>query len=127
MKLTALVIDDSKIMRMMVMKTLNETGLAKFKFQEARDGQEAYSMFNPNKIDICFVDWNMPKMDGLQFVTKVRKIPGAAKVPLIFITSEKGVGRMDSAGEGGADSFITKPFTAEILKFKLQPILAKMK
>mgnify|MGYP005856926067 CR=1 FL=1 len=126
MKLTALVIDDSKIMRMIIMKLLNESGLAKFKFIEARNGLEALHLFNPEKIDICFVDWNMPKMDGLEFVIKARQMAPMKKIPMIFITSEKCIGKMDCAGEQGADSYITKPFNVDILKFKLQPIIERL-
>ncbi len=127
MVLRALVVDDSKVMRTMVKNSLDKTGLAKFKFTEAQDGADALQKFDPKNIDICFVDWNMPKMNGFDFALEVRGIRGTRHIPIVFITSEKTMGKMmDATDKAGANAFICKPFTVDELKHKLKPILDKM-
>lgn len=120
----ALVIDDSSVMRMMVIKGLTESKLANFEFVEATDGQDALEKMKYHPIDIAFVDWNMPNMTGIEFVTKVRqeeKLNGDAPLPLIMVTSERTIGKMQIAlDEAGADHFISKPFTVEELVYKLK-------
>ena len=64
-QLRALVIDDSRVMRNMVMKSLTETNLAEFEFTEAGNGQEGIEMFDADTTDIIFADWNMPGMNGI--------------------------------------------------------------
>ena len=129
MKLKALVIDDSGIMRKMVMKSLNETKLAEFEFVEAEDGQVALDKMKDNEINIAFVDWNMPNMTGVDFVKEVRKqerIADEDAIPLVMVTSEKTMGKVQEAlDEAGADTFISKPFTVEELKFKLKKPIQK--
>jgi two-component system chemotaxis response regulator CheY len=124
MKLKALVIDDSGVMRKMVMKSLTEAKLAEFEFVEAEDGQIALDKLKTNDIDIAFVDWNMPVMTGVDFVKAVReqeKISGDIAIPLVMITSEKTIGKVQEAlDEAGADSFISKPFTVEEMQHKLK-------
>lgn len=120
----ALVIDDSGIMRKMVMKGLNESKLAAFEFVEAVDGKDALEKLNANEIHIAFVDWNMPNMTGVEFVKEVRvleKSKGNDPMPLVMVTSEKTMGKVQEALDGaGADGFISKPFTVEELQHKLK-------
>ncbi len=116
MKLKALVIDDSRIMRKMVMKGLDSTGLAEFEYTEAEDGQDALDKFDPQKIDIVFADWNMPKLSGIEFAQKVRARGDNDHIPIIMVTSEKTMGKMEIAlDKAGADAYICKPFTPEDL------------
>ncbi len=124
MKLNALVIDDSGVMRKMVMKSLNEAKLAEFEFVEAEDGRIALEKMKGGEFDIAFVDWNMPNMTGIEFVKEVRqeeKRNSADSIPLVMVTSEKTMGKVQEAlDEAGADGFISKPFTVEELQHKLK-------
>ena len=127
MTLRALIIDDSRVMRNMVMQTLRKTDLAEFEFTEAEDGADALSKFHPKKTDIVFADWNMPKMNGIEFVREVRSNKKAAHIPIIMVTSEKSMGKVETAlDEAGASEYICKPFTPDQLKRKLAPILEGM-
>lgn len=110
-KIKALVVDDSKIMRSAVKRTLDQLMLAEFEYIEAMDGEDALEKFN-DEIQIAFVDWNMPKMTGVEFAKAVRQMPGTAHVPIIMVTAEKSMGKVDAAlNEGGANAYVTKPFT----------------
>lgn len=125
--LRALVIDDSRIMRNMVKDHLIRTELAIFEFTEAGDGAEAIDLFDPDKIDIVFVDWNMPKMNGIEFARHVRSLGYANHVPVIMITSESAEGRQESAYESARITcYITKPFTLDQVKEKVGPIVEKL-
>ena len=108
----ALVVDDSKIMRSQVKRALTQISFAKFEFEEAMDGVNALEKFNEG-IDMLFVDWNMPKMTGVEFAKAVRD-QGYSDIPIIMVTAEKSMGKVDKAlNEGGADEYITKPFTPD--------------
>jgi len=126
MNVNALVIDDSGIMRKLVMKSLGETRLAVFTFQEAKDGLEALALFKAGKFDMLFCDWNMPNMNGLDLIKRIR-YELKSKVPVVMITTE---GTMDKPEEalntGQVDSYIVKPFTAEAVGHKIAPLLQKM-
>jgi two-component system chemotaxis response regulator CheY len=130
-KLKALVIDDSGIMRKMVMQSLAKTGLAEFEFVEAGDGAEALALFDPNEFDIAFIDWNMPNMTGIEFVVAAKakiKQMDAEQIPLVMVTSEKTISKLEEAlDQAGADSFISKPFTVDELKVKLKKPIDKAK
>ena len=71
---SCLVVDDSRIMRTLVMQSLTKTKLAEFTFVEAEDGADALAKFDPAKIDIVFADWNMLNMTGVEFVKKGAQI-----------------------------------------------------
>ena len=111
-KIKALVVDDSKIMRSQVKRALDQSMIAEFEYEEAMDGEDALEKFN-DEIDMLFVDWNMPKMTGVEFARAVRD-KGYEDIPIIMVTAEKSMGKVDKAlNEGGADEYITKPFTAD--------------
>jgi two-component system chemotaxis response regulator CheY len=124
-KLKALVVDDSAVMRKMVMEHAKRTGLAEFEFIEAENGEDALAKLT-EEIKVAFVDWNMPKMTGVEFVRKVRSQPGGHKLILIMVTSEKGISKSKEAmGDAGADGFVSKPFTHRDLAYELKPLLEK--
>lgn len=111
-KIKALVVDDSKIMRSAVKRALDQLMIADFEYIEAIDGEDALEKYS-EEIQIMFVDWNMPKMTGVEFSKAVRD-KGNADVPIIMVTAEKSMGKVDKAlNEGGANEYITKPFTAD--------------
>ncbi|MCW9705396.1 response regulator [Fodinibius salsisoli] len=111
-KIKALVVDDSKIMRSAVKRALNNLMLAEFEYVEAKDGEDAFEKFN-EEIEIMFVDWNMPNMTGVEFSQAIRE-EGYDHIPIIMVTAEKSMGKVDKAlNEGGANEYITKPFTAD--------------
>ncbi len=121
-----MVVDDSGIMRKMVMRSLKEAELANFTFTEAQDGVDALEKFSEDEIDMLFVDWNMPNMNGIDFIKEVR---GSTQrhVPVVMVTTESTMGKVEEAlNQARVDCFIVKPFTAEVLKKKLTPLFAKM-
>lgn len=127
MEMKAMVIDDSRVMRMMVMKSLRETQLAEFEFTEAEDGEDALAKYEAAQPEILFVDWNMPKMSGIEFVRKVRETVDASEVPIIMVTSEKTMGKVEEAlDSAGANEYICKPFTVEQLTAKLGGIIEQI-
>ena len=127
LKLRGLVVDDSRVMRSMVMMNLQKARLAEWEFVEAEDGTDALSKFNVDTIDIAFVDWNMPNMTGIEFVRKARALGGTQYIPIIMVTSEKSMGKIEEAlDQAGANAFISKPFTADDLKRKLQSIVESL-
>ena len=126
MDIHALIVDDSAIMRKMVMRSLKETELAEFTFTEAGDGVEGIEKYNPEIIDIMFVDWNMPNMNGIDMIKAIQEKDATHK-PVVMITTESTMGKMDEAmDEVIVDKYIAKPFTVEGLQQRLGPILVKI-
>lgn len=124
--INALVIDDSGIMRKMIMRSLDETGMAQFAYTEAEDGQDGLSKFNPRTTDIIFVDWNMPNMNGMDMVRRLRAQHPTGEVAIVMVTTEKLTGKMEEALDGGVDSFISKPFTPEGLLKRVGPLIERI-
>jgi two-component system chemotaxis response regulator CheY len=113
----ALVIDDSRAMRRIVGGTL--TGLG-YEIREAGHGQEALDVLLEGWVpDLCTIDWNMPVMDGLQFVSAVRSNPAWRAVTLMMVTSESEHGQIVRALAAGAHEYVIKPFTPDALADKL--------
>lgn len=116
--MNAIVIDDSSAMRRILRRSLEGLGFSNI--AEAGNGQEGLDCLelNPDP-DIVLVDWNMPVMDGLQFVEAVRANPKYKNLKLMMVTTETEPHRMAKALMSGVDEFVMKPFTPEILADKL--------
>jgi two-component system chemotaxis response regulator CheY len=115
----AVIVDDSKAIRMILSKTLEEVG---FEVCQAANGEEALSVFERENgaISLALVDWNMPRMNGLEFVRRLRSDPRYASVRLMMVTTETEVEQMAQALEAGANEYVMKPFTKEIIADKLR-------
>ncbi len=120
---TVLVVDDSAMMRKIVIKNLKETGFD-LQVVEAADGKEALARFLAGGIDLILSDWNMPNMDGLTLIKEVRKHDPERKVPIIMVTTEGSADRVKDAVMAGANNYLAKPFTPERFKEKLSKFLA---
>lgn len=112
----ALVVDDSKAVRMIVSRQLVEMG---YQVASAGDGAEALPLLHES-ISLVLVDWNMPRLNGLEFVKRLRADPRYASVKVVMVTTETEVEQMVKALEAGADEYVMKPFTKEILADKLR-------
>ena len=109
----------------MVMNALNRLPLAEWEFIEAEDGQDALEKFDPKVVDLILADWNMPRMSGVEFAQKVRSNKKNAHIPIVMITSEQTVGKMNEAlGRAGANAYICKPFNDQELERKLAKLIA---
>lgn len=125
--LRAMVIDDSRVMRNMVMQTLQQAELAAFDFDEAGSGSEAIGKFDSDKIDIIFVDWNMPGMNGIEFAREVRAMGWAHHIPIVMITSESGREKQQSAyDKARITCYVTKPFTVDEIREKVGPVIEEL-
>jgi two-component system chemotaxis response regulator CheY len=113
----ALVVDDSKSMRMLLAKSLKEVG---FDVAEAADGQEALDRLNRGQeADLMLVDWNMPVMNGYDLVCAVRANPLLGSVRIMMVTTETSMDQIQKALAAGANEYLMKPFTKEVLLEKL--------
>ena len=113
----ALVIDDSRAMRRIVGGTLEGFG---YETRQAGDGQEALDVLHEGWVpELCTIDWNMPVMDGLQFVSAVRAAPAWRAVTLMMVTSEGEQSQIVRALAAGAHEYLIKPFTADAIRDKL--------
>ena len=116
---TALIVDDSSSMRMILRKTLEEIG---FNVREAGNGKEALSLLatETERISFGLLDWNMPEMDGFELLQKIRAIPKFNSMVIIMVTAENELEHIAEALEAGADEYVMKPFTKDILVGKLE-------
>jgi len=116
-----LVVDDSSTMRRIIVNTLARLGFKEV--IQAADGVEAWEAYQAEKdnIDAIITDWNMPNMNGLEFVIKVREID--KKTPIIMVTTEGGKKEVITALKAGVNNYIVKPFTPQVLKEKLEAVL----
>jgi two-component system, chemotaxis family, chemotaxis protein CheY len=115
----ALVVDDSKAVRMILAKTLKELG---FEVREAANGREALEVIEAEKTAVTLVlaDWNMPEINGLELLKRLRQKPELASLVVVMVTTETELGQMTAALEAGANEYIMKPFTKDILMEKLE-------
>jgi len=116
---TCLVVDDSKVVRMVARRMLEAL---RFQVIEAADGKEAMAACQKKMPDSVLLDWNMPVMNGLEFLRALRKMPGGASPTVVFCTTEVDLEHITEAIKNGANEYIMKPFDAEILTSKFQQV-----
>jgi two-component system, chemotaxis family, chemotaxis protein CheY len=117
----ALVVDDSRAVRMILSKTLRELG---FEVLEAANGREALEVIEIEKTAVTLVlaDWNMPEVNGLELLKQLRRKPELASLVVVMVTTETELNQMVAALDAGANEYVMKPFTKDILVEKLQLI-----
>ena len=114
---SCLIVDDSKVIRK-VARHILET--LEFDVDEAGDGQEALSRCEARMPDVVLLDWNMPVMNGLDFLKGLRRMQGGQQPVVVFCTTENDMAHIRAALEAGADEYVMKPFDRETLHIKLQ-------
>ena len=114
---SCLVVDDSKVVRMVARKILE--GL-NFKIDEAENGKTAMESCSRQMPDAILLDWNMPVMSGIEFLTELRDRPDGRVPKVVFCTTENDVAHIREAIDAGADEYVMKPFDHDTLQIKLQ-------
>lgn len=121
-----LIVDDSSTMRRIIGNVVQQLGVSKEDFDEAEDGVVAWKLLQQNKYDVILTDWNMPNMNGLELVKKIRGEGSTHKTtPTVMITTEGGKSEVITALKAGVNNYIVKPFNAQTLKEKLDPFFKK--
>ncbi|MFM2125837.1 MAG: hypothetical protein RL328_2288 [Acidobacteriota bacterium] len=115
----ALVVDDSRAVRRLLAQSLHGLG---YEVTEAENGAVALHALHasPSPVQLILTDWNMPEMNGLDLLKAVRDTPEYGSVPVLMITTETEMNNIAAALEAGANEYIMKPFTQEILADKLR-------
>ena len=116
---TALVVDDSKVVRTVSRKILENMG---FEVHEAENGQVALNCCEKTKPNVVMLDWNMPVMDGMEFLLAFRQLKEHQDAVVIFCTTENDITKIMEAMEAGANEYVMKPFDDEIIKNKLEQL-----
>jgi two-component system chemotaxis response regulator CheY len=116
---TCLVVDDSSVIRKVARRILE--GL-QFSIVEAEDGQQALDCCRREMPDAVLLDWNMPVMDGYDFLKALRRLPGGDAPKVVFCTTENDVVHIARALHAGANEYIMKPFDKEIVEAKFQEV-----
>ena len=116
---TCLVVDDSSVIRKIASRILEEMN---FQIIEAEDGEKALEVCKRGLPDAILLDWNMPVMDGFEFLGHLRHMPGGDAPKVVFCTTENDVDHISRALGGGANEYIMKPFDKEIVEAKFQEV-----
>ncbi len=114
-----LIVDDSAVIRKVARRILE--GLA-FRITEAEDGEQALGKCREEMPDAVLLDWNMPVMDGYDFLKALRSLPNGDEPKVVFCTTENDVANIARAIRAGADEYIMKPFDKEIMTAKMQEV-----
>jgi len=120
--LDVLIVDDSAAIRKILQRVLRQTDLPLGEIHEAGDGTEAVEILKNRTFGLVLSDINMPQMDGLQLLARVKEMEHMKNVPVIMITTEGGQGKVMEAVQLGASGYVRKPFTADQIKEKLTGI-----
>ena len=116
---TCMVVDDSSVIRKVARRILE--GLD-FQVAEAEDGEQALELCRRELPTAVLLDWNMPKMDGYEFLRALRRLPGGDGPKVVFCTTENDVAHIARALHAGANEYIMKPFDKDIVEAKFQEV-----
>lgn len=119
-----LIVDDFSTMRRIVKNLLRDLGFNNT--SEADDGQTALPMLKTGKFDFLVTDWNMPGMDGLTLLKEVRSDESLKEMPVLMVTAEAKREQIVVAAQAGVNGYVVKPFTAVILKEKIEKIFERL-
>jgi two-component system, chemotaxis family, chemotaxis protein CheY len=116
---TCLVVDDSSVVRKIARRILEALG---FEVTEAEDGERAFEVCKQAMPTAVLLDWNMPVMDGYEFLGHLRRMPGGDTPKVVFCTTENGIDHISRALDAGANEYIMKPFDKDIVAAKFQEV-----
>ena len=119
---TILFVEDSPTMRRIIVNSLKQLGEGEI--IEAENGIDALEKLDGKAVDLVVTDWNMPEMNGAELVKTLRGMPEYAEVPIVMITTRGMQDDVMTAMKLGVNGYIIKPFTPDVLKEKLKPILS---
>ncbi|HSP56860.1 MAG TPA: chemotaxis response regulator CheY [Halomonas sp.] len=122
--MSILVVDDFPTMRRIVRSLLKELGFTNV--EEAEDGQDALSKLKGGGFQFVVSDWNMPNLDGLEMLKRIRADDGLKTLPVLMVTAEAKKENIIAAAQAGANGYVVKPFTAATLEEKLNKIFEKL-
>lgn len=118
-----LIVDDFSTMRRIIKNILKQLGYENV--EEAENGADAYEKLDSEKFDFIITDWNMPVMDGLGLLKKVRTDPEMKHLPVLMVTAEAEKDKVVTAIQAGVNNYIVKPFTADVLQDKMNKIFGE--
>ncbi len=116
---TCLIVDDSRVIRKVARQIFEAIG---YSCEEADNGEAALQACNTALPDFILLDWNMPIMNGLEFLQALRKMQGGEKPNVVFCTTENDLAHIQEALGSGANEYIMKPFDADIIRSKLEQL-----
>lgn len=123
MPYTILVTDDSSTTRAIIKRTITLSGVSVGQVLEAGDGVQALEQLRAARVDLLFLDLNMPNMNGLELITEMRVDTRLARIPICVVSSEATDSRREQLSELGVQGYIRKPFTPEQIRGVIQSIL----
>ena len=115
--LAILVVDDQQPMRKTIAYILRQEGLKNLNFAE--DGETAWSIINHDPVDMVLLDWNMPRMSGLELLTRIRRSEQYGRLPVVMITAEANEEHVLAAIDAGVTNYVVKPFAPATLVKKM--------
>jgi two-component system chemotaxis response regulator CheY len=116
---SCLIVDDSKVIRKVARRILEELS---FEIQEAVDGQDALDSCKAKMPDAILLDWNMPVMNGIEFLQELRQTEGGSEPIVVFCTTENDLAHIRAAIQAGANEYIMKPFDRDIIEAKFTQV-----
>lgn len=119
-----LIVDDFSTMRRIIKNLLRDLGFTNT--IEADDGQSALPLLKAGSIDFLITDWNMPGMSGIDLLKTVREDPNIKQIPVLMVTAEAKREQIISAAQAGVNGYVVKPFTATVLKEKIDKIFERI-
>ncbi len=123
MPFNILIVDDSSPMRAVIKKVIKASGFDIGEFHEAGSGKEALQVLDDQWLDVVLSDYNMPEMNGLEMLQKMKQNEMMKDIPVIMVTTEGSSERVDEFMQTGASAYIKKPFTPEQIRTQLQQLL----
>jgi len=126
MSYSILIVDDSLPMRSVIKKTLKAAGYGNSELLEAANGEEALALMKKSWIDIVLTDYNMPVMNGLEFIKVLKADDLSKEIPVVVISTEGDASKIREFMDCGAAGYITKPFTAEAIRDLIVTILGEV-
>lgn len=119
-----LVVDDFSTMRRIIKNLLRDLGFTNV--DEADDGKTALPILKQGRVDFLITDWNMPGMSGIDLIREVRSDPNLAHIPVLMVTAEAKREQIITAAQAGVNGYVVKPFTAAVLKEKIDKIFQRL-
>ncbi len=119
-----LVVDDFSTMRRIIKNLLRDLGFTNT--DEADDGNTALPMLQSGKYDFLITDWNMPGMTGIDLLRAVRADGALKTLPVLMVTAEAKRDQIVAAAQAGVNGYVVKPFTAAVLKEKIEKIFERI-